>query len=48
MPQRGGQNGPHPQPLADRHIYVRIVLRVMAEHDLPGADAIGGNPGIGL
>ena len=28
---------------AGRHIHVGIVLRVMAEHDLAGAYAIGGN-----
>ena len=48
MAQRGRQDRPHSQPLAGRHIHVGIVLRVMAEHDLAGADAIGGNPGIGL
>ena len=48
MAQRGRQDGPHSQPLAGRHVHMGIVLRIMAEHDLAGADAIGGNPGIGL
>src|SRR6202163_4925581 len=48
MAQRGGQERPNTQPLADRHIYIRIVLGIMAEHDLARAYTVGGNPGIRL
>jgi len=48
MAQGRGQDGPNSQALAHRHVYVRIVLRIMAEHDLPSADAVGGNAGIRL
>ena len=46
MAQRGRQDRPNSQPLADRHIYIRIVLGIMAEQNLAGAYAVGGNAGI--
>lgn len=48
MAQRRGQDGPDSQAVADRYVYMRIILRVMAEHDLASAYAVGGNPGISL
>src|ERR1700730_5047531 len=48
MAQWGRQDGPHSQPLAGGQIDARVVLRVMAQHDLARTDAIGGNTGIGL
>ena len=46
--QRRSQDGADSQALADRDVDMRIVLRIMAEYDLAGAHAIGGNAGIRL
>ncbi len=48
MPQRGDENGADTQAAATGEIDTRIALGIVAEHDLSGAYALGGDADIGL
>ena len=48
MAQRSREDGTYSEPAATREIHARISLGIIAKHNLPGADAIGGDAGIDL
>src|SRR5438094_9428500 len=48
MAQRSREDGTYSEPAATREIDTRVSISVVAKHNFPRADAVGGDPGIGL
>src|SRR5437879_13740793 len=48
MAQRSREDGTYSEPAATREIDTRVSISVVAKHNFLRADAVGGDPGIGL